>query len=263
MGGSNRSRDGIDYAALYDQHAAYSARRVDGSFEQRLILLEALEFKIPSLLSVCPGLPGFASVLEIGCATGEIIANVPIRLGGRRVGCDISSENVARARARFPDVEFFAGDFRTTDLGGFDCVILSDILEHVEDDVGFLRCASALGRFTLLNLPLEDNWLNRTRPYGPTDPSGHLRSYSLKSGLDLVRDAGLDVHCIQQVWVHETSLEQKRRSLRQEMTGRRFSGPAPLGIVKSMVLRSATALRPIGRRLFASNLFALLAPRTA
>lgn len=46
-------------------------------------------------------------------------------------------------------------------------VIVSDVIEHVPDDAGFLRSAAGLGQIVLVNLPLEDNWLNDRRNYGP------------------------------------------------------------------------------------------------
>jgi len=107
-------------------------------------------------------------------ATGELIAAVPVADGGERVGLDISVANVAAARARFPEVEFRCGDFRGAGLAGFDAVIMSDVLEHVPDDVAFLRDAAALGELVLVNLPLEDNWLNDRRAYGPDDVSGRV-----------------------------------------------------------------------------------------
>ena len=167
----------VDFSALYDEHPEYVARRGAGSLAQAQVDLEVRLFKLPGLMAVLPRARPLRSALEIGCATGELIAAVPVEPGGRRVGLDISPANVAAARARFPEVEFRAGDFREAGLGGFDAVIMSDVLEHVPDDVGFLRDAARLGELVLVNLPLEDNWLNDRRAYGPDDASGHLRRY--------------------------------------------------------------------------------------
>lgn len=257
MKASKSNGDSVDFATLYDQHEEYTARRVAGSFEQAQVLLEATEFKIPNLLRLLPaGLGKLASVLEIGCATGELIANFPVASNGRRVGCDISPENVRAAVERFPQVEFIDSDFVTL-TERFDAVILSDVLEHVEDDAGFLRLASERARYTLINLPLEDNWLNRRRAYGPDDVSGHLRRYTVEEGLDLFRRAGLRVLDHQRIWVHETALDAKRRQLRRQFTGQAFEGGPLVRTLKRTVLGGARTVRPLGRRLFASNLFAI------
>ena len=246
----------VDFSALYDEHPEYVARRGAGSLAQAQVDLEVRLFKLPGLMRVLPAGRPLRRVLEIGCATGELIAAVPVEPGGRRVGLDISPANVAAARARFPDVEFRDGDFRDAGLAGFDAVIMSDVLEHVPDDVGFLRDAAGLGELVLVTLPLEDNWLNDRRAYGPDDASGHLRRYSLAQGLALFERAGLEVLAHSQVWVHETPTEAARRALLRERVGAAYTGSGPVRLAKRLVFATATAVRPLGRRLFASNLFA-------
>jgi SAM-dependent methyltransferase len=250
----------VDFSALYDAHPEYVARRRAGSFEQAQVDIEVRLFKLPNLLRLLP--PGElpASVLEIGCATGELIAAMPVRDGGRKLGLDISPANIAAARARFASVEFRCDDFRAPGFaaragGRFDCVVLSDVLEHVEGDAAFLRDAAALGERVLVNLPLEDNWLNRGRAYGPDDVSGHLRRYTFADGLALIERAGLEPLAHARVWVHETPAEAARRALRRERTGAAFAGAWPARTLREAVFAAATAVRPIGRRLFASNLF--------
>jgi SAM-dependent methyltransferase len=253
---------GVDFSALYDEHPEYVARRAAGSFEQAQIDIEVSLFKLPQLMRLLPQGLALNSVLEIGCATGELIDSVPVKAGGRKLGMDISAANVAAAQARFPDIEFRCGDFRDARGEHFDAVIMSDVLEHVPDDEAFLRDAAALGDTVLVNLPIEDNWLNRHRAYGPDDVSGHLRSYSLADGLALFARAGLQVTAFEQVWVHETSTEPARRALRLERLGAEYSGAWPQRVAKQAVFATATAVPSIGRRLFASNLFAAARKRS-
>ena len=247
---------GVDFSALYDEHPEYVARRAAGSMEQAQVDLEVRLFKLPGLTGALPQGQRVRRVLEIGCATGELIAAFPVDPGGERVGLDISPANVAAARARFPEVEFHHGDFRDAGFAGFDVVVMSDVLEHVPDDVGFLRDAAKLGEIVLVNLPLEDNWLNDRRAYGPDDASGHLRRYSLAQGLALFERAGLEVLRHSQVWVHETPTEPARRALRRARFGSAYTGSLPVRLAKQAVFATATVVSPIGRRLFASNLFA-------
>ena len=251
---------GVDFSALYDAHPEYIARRQGGSFEQAQIDIEVRLFKLPNLLRLLGAGQTLGSVLEIGCATGELIAAVPVRAGGRKLGMDISAANVAVAKARFPEVEFRCGDFRALGVPAtpgemFDAVVISDVVEHVPDDHEFVRDAAAFGRVVWLNLPLEDNWLNRNRRYGPDDVSGHLRKYSLGDGLALVERAGLELIAHSQVWVHETAAEAARRALRHERLGAAFSGAWPARTLRRAAFAAATALPAVGRRVFASNLF--------
>ena len=250
------------YRRLYDAKAEYVARRDDTSLEARLIRLEVERFKVPNLIATIPRDIEYSSVVEIGCATGELLAAFPAPAGARKVGFDISSENVACARSRYPDIEFFNSDFR--EFEGFaDIVVLSDVLEHVPDDCGMLRDAAHVGRTILINLPLEDNWLNRTRSYGPDDVSGHLRRYSLDEGLALIESAGLRTLYWRQVWIHETECDQERRRLRRQVLGSAFSGGMIVAAVKRCVWSATTLMRPVGRRMFASNLFVSASRREA
>jgi SAM-dependent methyltransferase len=254
---------GVDYSALYDEHPEYVARRASGSFEQAQIDIEVRLFKLPQLMRLLPPGRVWHSVLEIGCATGELIDVVPVAAGGRKVGMDISAANVSAARARFPGIDFRCGDFREVRGEHFDAVIMSDVLEHVPDDEAFLRDAAALGETVLVNLPLEDNWLNRNRAYGPDDVSGHLRCYSLADGRALFERAGLEVTAFEQVWVHETATESARRALRRVRLSAPYAGGWPQRLLKQAVFATATAVPAIGRRLFASNLFAAARKRAS
>jgi SAM-dependent methyltransferase len=254
---SDAPHDGVDFAALYDAHPDYVARRDAASYERQLVDLEVRHFKLPQLVALLRG-ERLSSVVEIGCATGELIAAFPLaEPRGRRLGLDISPRNIAAARARFGHVEFQAGDFRRFELPRFDAVLLSDVLEHVSDDAAFLADAAALAPRVLVNLPLEDNWLNRGRAYGPADVSGHLRRYDLAQGLDLVARAGLRPVNWSRVWIHETPAEGLRRDLRARHVGQAYAGGAIGRRLRQAVFGLATTVRPLVRALFASNLFVL------
>lgn len=86
-------------------------------------------------------IPEGQSVLEIGCATGDLLAAVR---PSRGVGIDLSPTAIARARARHPQLAFHVGDAETLDvkeLTGqtFDYVILSDVVGFLHDVWAALR----------------------------------------------------------------------------------------------------------------------------
>ena len=135
------------------------------------------------------------SILEVGCATGDLLASFPTGSDSTdRTGLDISENNITEARSRYPDIHFFAlpfEEFVRQEPGVFDLIILSDILEHVPDDAGMLRLAGQNARYVLLNLPLEKCYEFRDREYGPNDFRGHLRAYNAQDARKLVTDANL------------------------------------------------------------------------
>jgi len=76
-------------------------------------------------------IPAGASVLEIGCGSGELLAQLR---AGRKVGIDLSATQIAAARARLPGAEFHeqAGEeLALTEK--FDCIIISDTLNLAAD----------------------------------------------------------------------------------------------------------------------------------
>jgi SAM-dependent methyltransferase len=76
-------------------------------------------------------IPPGASVLEIGCGTGDLLQAVQPRRG---CGIDISPRMVEIARGKYPGLEFAVGDVEALDIQErFDYVILSDVVGHLDD----------------------------------------------------------------------------------------------------------------------------------
>ncbi len=66
-------------------------------------------------------IPPDASVLEIGCGSGELLARLR---AGRKVGVDLSPHQIAAARQRLPDATFFEQAGELFELGAtFDVII--------------------------------------------------------------------------------------------------------------------------------------------
>jgi SAM-dependent methyltransferase len=77
-------------------------------------------------------IPAGASVLEIGCGSGELLARLR---AARKTGIDLSETQLAAARLRLPDAEFFIAAGEQLDLGDrrFDVIIVSDTLNLAAD----------------------------------------------------------------------------------------------------------------------------------
>lgn len=244
----------VDFGSLYDTKEEYVLRRLEGSYNARRLELEVQHFKIPNLLKVLPKEFSYTSIAEIGCGTGEIIGTFPGENINRRVGFDISPLNISCARQRFRNVEFHDLDFRSWNEK-FDLLILSDILEHVPDSVGFLKDASKLARLLLINLPLEKCLLCSFREYGPEDPSGHLTKFSMNDALEMFHAADLRIVKRSREWTMESRYETLRQKLNEEMTGKKFSGSAYIQTMKEIIYIISKKIIIVGRLLFASNLF--------
>lgn len=71
------------------------------------------------------------SVLEIGCGTGELIANVK---GSRKLGIDFSDKMIDEAKKQYPELDFKIMEAENLNLEEkFDVVILSNLIGYLDD----------------------------------------------------------------------------------------------------------------------------------
>ena len=76
-------------------------------------------------------IPHDASVLEIGCGSGQLLARIR---AARKTGLDLSFRQIEAARQRVPDAEFFVQAGELVELGRqFDVIIISDTLNLAAD----------------------------------------------------------------------------------------------------------------------------------
>ncbi len=130
-------------------------------------------------------------VLEIGCGTGNFTQLIAAA-GHRVTGCDIDDAYVAQAAQRlrpYPEARVMRKDATQAEFGqSFDSVVLLDVLEHIEDDVGMLRrLRGALrpGGTLILKVPAMPFLL-----CGMDRAIGHYRRYSKRSLAARLREAG-------------------------------------------------------------------------
>ena len=131
-------------------------------------------------------------VLNAGCGSGEL-SLLLAAAGHTVIGIDPAPEYVAIARqnAAAAHVTGCAFDVRSIEEfeadAPFDCVVATDVLEHIEDDRAAIR---KLGR-----LVRPDGRVILTVPAGPwlfgfhDEALGHFRRYSRRALADLAREA--------------------------------------------------------------------------
>ncbi len=122
--------------------------------------------------------PEGASVLEVGCGTGTLLAALKPRRG---VGVDLSARMVAIASARHPGLTFLAADAEELDLEEtFEYIIVPDVIEHLAD-VGAMfravrRCAGEGSRVIVTSVnPLWAPVLHLAERLGMKMPEGEHR----------------------------------------------------------------------------------------
>ena len=148
-------------------------------------------------------LPHGGSVLDLGCASGGLLALLRSH-AGHTAGLELS-ETAAKAAAGVADL-VVQGALEDVGLpfepGFYDLVVLADVLEHLADPAAALRRASGWckpGGAILVSVPNVAHWqarLTLARGHWPARDSGtfdasHLRWFTRESLATLIAGAGL------------------------------------------------------------------------
>ena len=142
------------------------------------------------------------NILELGCGTGAVLEECQRRgLADNLYGIDYSEDAIAYLKIRVPGVKAFAADILNDDLHldeQFDLVVLSHVLEHLEEPEVFLKSLASRLRFKYLiaEVPLEDLKLLRVRSqiWGrPGVQAGHVQFYTSPTFESLLRTSGYSI----------------------------------------------------------------------
>jgi 2-polyprenyl-3-methyl-5-hydroxy-6-metoxy-1,4-benzoquinol methylase len=148
-------------------------------------------------------------VLDIGCGYGAVAYSMASRAQAQVVGIDLNAQSIASARARFQhqNLTFIHGD-ALTDLPeeSFETIVISNVLEHIEHRVEFLRQAQKqiqprrwLIRVPMINRDWEVFMRQELGMYYYSDPT-HYTEYTRQSFTEEMAQAGLTITHLQINW---------------------------------------------------------------
>ena len=126
-------------------------------------------------------------VLDLGCGDGSFIAECSRQLKGEFEGSDISEAALEIARKNVPGIRFFQLDL----MAGvpdrkYDAIVLSEVLEHIEDDEFVLKAIAPYTRHVVISVP--------GGPVGNVDRRyGHFRNYTDNLLPEKLERCGYDV----------------------------------------------------------------------
>jgi SAM-dependent methyltransferase len=130
-------------------------------------------------------------LLEVGCGNGVFRAEIEATFGRTVDACDLNEAALKLAPPGQGRLMVYDVHERRADLlGRYAGLFLMDVLEHVEDDQGFLESSLAHLEpkgFVLVNVPAHEALFSR---YDVA--AGHLRRYDRKSLAALLEKAGLE-----------------------------------------------------------------------
>ncbi len=130
-----------------------------------------------------------ASILDVGCGEGYTLA--ALRAAGieaAMTGIDLSADAIAKARQRLPgEVTLSVGDARELHASAaarFDLVIMTEVLEHLDEPARMLPILAGLSRGpVILSVPWEPyfrglNFLRGTHLARWGNDPGHVQSWT-------------------------------------------------------------------------------------
>lgn len=160
---------------------AYFAQDTEWAIEWRRLSARTKADHVEQLLARSGLAP--ATVLEVGCGDGALLAELARRgLGRRHTGVEVSepARQLALGQPGITDVLTYDGNHLPFEDHSHELVICSHVLEHAEDPAALTReLIRVSGGLLLIEVPLEDN-LSARRPAARalSNRAGHLHHFT-------------------------------------------------------------------------------------
>lgn len=149
---------------------------------------------------------GSWTILDIGCGNGALTVDIG-RTAKKVVGVDSGEKNIKIARERFrrDNVEFICGDATALNPGfRVDCVVLSNVLEHIEDRMAFLEKLKGISSRFLIRVPMFDrDWITPYKKEMGVEwrlDSTHYIEYTKDSFYEEMQQAGMKIKEQEIMW---------------------------------------------------------------
>jgi len=98
------------------------------------------------------------TICEVGCGAGEVLKQLEKRLANEcdLLGCDISPQAIELCGSRANErLHFLLGDATKMPERFFDLILVSDVVEHLEDYFSFLRNIKERALYKIFQIPLD------------------------------------------------------------------------------------------------------------
>lgn len=129
------------------------------------------------------------TIMDLGCGDGALLSELVPQFGNSRLfGSDVSAEAVELARRAVPGASFEVLKLGTefSFSGKYDVIVMSEVLEHIEDDESVMRKVAPHCRHIVISVP-----------GGPKDKVdhqyGHFRNYYDNTLPEKLQRNGYDV----------------------------------------------------------------------
>ena len=204
--------------------------------------------KCANIVRLCGDIP-HERILEIGCGSGEILAELCRRkIGSELTGIEISESGLDRLREKsipcLADARLFDGARVPFQDQTFDLAVLSHVVEHLEHPRMMLYEAGRVAKHVFVEVPLEHT--ARMKSDFDFNEVGHINFYTAKTIRRLLQTSGM---VVERQLIADTS-----REMLEFMLGRR-------GIIQHAVRNLALHIAPgLAQRIFVYHCALLARP---
>ncbi len=138
------------------------------------------------------------SIAEVGCGAGEILVQLQKAFpNSDYFGFEISPQAFSLCRERESSrIHFQLKDLLAEEAGYFDVLLAIDVLEHIDDYLGFLKNLKDKARFKIFHIPLDLSLQTLFR-VGPIlkqrEVVGHLHYFFKDTALATLKCCGYEV----------------------------------------------------------------------
>jgi SAM-dependent methyltransferase len=139
------------------------------------------------------------TIAEAGCGAGEVLRLLQQRMDDSCVfsGYDISPQAIELCKSRANEkLRFILGDLSADEQAKFDLILVLDVIEHVDDYLGFLRGIHPKSPLKILHIPLDLSVQAVLRRRGlliRRERHGHLHYFTKETALASVTDSGYEI----------------------------------------------------------------------
>ena len=152
------------------------------------------------------------TICEVGCGAAEVLRQLQLRMSPecRFWGYDIAPPAIEMAKERENDrLKVQLADFGELETPYFDLLLMLEVIDHVEDYLGFLRMLRTRAKWKIISFSLDISVQSavRTGVFSRwRDTLRHLHHFNTEIALDTLRHAGYQVvDCCYGPWPNQSS----------------------------------------------------------
>ncbi len=140
------------------------------------------------------------TICEVGCGAGEILSQLQYRMSPecKFSGYEISPQAFKMCKKRANErLNFKLKDFLQEKDVFYDLILLIDLIEHLEDYLGFLSKIKSKSKYKILHIPLDISILTvlLSKPIMKARSRvGHIHYFTKEIALQILRDIGYKVY---------------------------------------------------------------------